>query len=274
MVATAGHRKAVKTVLPAQEGTAAEIAPWPVLRCRLEPPSPYPHVTGLHRARPLKDVAAALRPRVALLEPSASSLHTAPLRGRDRAPAAPLAVLKAVGPQARTGPGHSDHLWALQGDKTGSLPTGGDYVDTHRIQGMALTLGLTTAHSSLAHTQHKPHWEGQWGPQCWGAEVGRSALTICVLEGSEWGPSAWRSPSPPGHSHSRPSPGRSSGKSRQIASCPPLAPPSLLLAERGFQKLVELWDFPGGLVVKNPPANAGDMGSIPGSGRPQVTWSS
>ena len=25
--------------------------------------------------------------------------------------------------------------------------------------------------------------------------------------------------------------------------------------------------FPGGLVVKNPPANAEDMGSIPGSGR-------
>ena len=25
--------------------------------------------------------------------------------------------------------------------------------------------------------------------------------------------------------------------------------------------------FPGGLVVKNPPANAGDMGSIPGLGR-------
>ena len=26
-------------------------------------------------------------------------------------------------------------------------------------------------------------------------------------------------------------------------------------------------DFPGGAVVKNPPANAGDMGSIPGLGR-------
>ena len=26
-------------------------------------------------------------------------------------------------------------------------------------------------------------------------------------------------------------------------------------------------DFPGGSVVKNPPANAGDMGSIPGPGR-------
>ena len=26
-------------------------------------------------------------------------------------------------------------------------------------------------------------------------------------------------------------------------------------------------DFPGGLVVKNPPANEGDTGSIPGSGR-------
>ena len=25
--------------------------------------------------------------------------------------------------------------------------------------------------------------------------------------------------------------------------------------------------FPGGAVVKNPPASAGDMGSIPGSGR-------
>ena len=26
-------------------------------------------------------------------------------------------------------------------------------------------------------------------------------------------------------------------------------------------------NFPGGTVVKNPPANAGDMGSIPGPGR-------
>ena len=26
----------------------------------------------------------------------------------------------------------------------------------------------------------------------------------------------------------------------------------------------ELWYFPGGAVVKNPPANAGDTGSIPG----------
>ena len=25
--------------------------------------------------------------------------------------------------------------------------------------------------------------------------------------------------------------------------------------------------IPGGLVVKNPPANAGDVGSVPGSGR-------
>ena len=27
------------------------------------------------------------------------------------------------------------------------------------------------------------------------------------------------------------------------------------------------WGFPGGLVVKNPPANAGDTGSIRGPGR-------
>ena len=27
------------------------------------------------------------------------------------------------------------------------------------------------------------------------------------------------------------------------------------------------WDFPGGPMVKNPPANVGDTGSIPGLGR-------
>ena len=28
-----------------------------------------------------------------------------------------------------------------------------------------------------------------------------------------------------------------------------------------------MWGFPGGSVVKNPPANVGDMNLIPGSGR-------
>ena len=28
-----------------------------------------------------------------------------------------------------------------------------------------------------------------------------------------------------------------------------------------------MWDFPGGSVIKNPPANVGDPGSIPGLGR-------
>ena len=32
------------------------------------------------------------------------------------------------------------------------------------------------------------------------------------------------------------------------------------------------WDFPGGPVVKNPPANVGDMGSIPGLGRSHMLW--
>ena len=34
-------------------------------------------------------------------------------------------------------------------------------------------------------------------------------------------------------------------------------------------------DFPGGTVDKNPPANAGESGSIPGPGRfhmPRVSW--
>ena len=33
-------------------------------------------------------------------------------------------------------------------------------------------------------------------------------------------------------------------------------------------------DFPGGAVVKNPPANAGDTGSSPGQGRSHMPRSS
>ena len=33
-------------------------------------------------------------------------------------------------------------------------------------------------------------------------------------------------------------------------------------------------DFPGGAVVKNPPANAGDTGLSPGPGRSHMPWSS
>ena len=31
--------------------------------------------------------------------------------------------------------------------------------------------------------------------------------------------------------------------------------------------VINLLDFPGGTVARNPPANVGDMGSIPGAGR-------
>ena len=33
------------------------------------------------------------------------------------------------------------------------------------------------------------------------------------------------------------------------------------------------WDFPGGTVFKNPPANAGDTGLSPGSGRSHMPQS-
>ena len=33
-----------------------------------------------------------------------------------------------------------------------------------------------------------------------------------------------------------------------------------------FAEMLAPREFPGGAVVKNPPANAGDMGSIPGPG--------
>ena len=44
------------------------------------------------------------------------------------------------------------------------------------------------------------------------------------------------------------------------------------LKNRNYKKW-EFWDFPGGTVVKNPPANAGDTGSIPGLGRFHVPQS-
>ena len=39
-----------------------------------------------------------------------------------------------------------------------------------------------------------------------------------------------------------------------------------------FKKLEQ--DYPGGAVVKNPPDNAGDTGSVPGLGRSHILWSS
>ena len=42
-------------------------------------------------------------------------------------------------------------------------------------------------------------------------------------------------------------------------------------SEREIKKTVS--DFPGGTVVKNPPASAGDMGSRPGPGRSHMPWS-
>ena len=36
---------------------------------------------------------------------------------------------------------------------------------------------------------------------------------------------------------------------------------------------IDYKDFPGGVVVKNLPANAGDMGSSPGLGRSHMPWS-
>ena len=38
-------------------------------------------------------------------------------------------------------------------------------------------------------------------------------------------------------------------------------------------RTASLWGFPGGSVVKNPPAKAGDTGSILDLGRPHVLWS-
>ena len=53
-------------------------------------------------------------------------------------------------------------------------------------------------------------------------------------------------------------------------SLDPMAP-CLLLTQTSFDEK-EMRGFPGGPVVKNPPANAGDTGSIPGLGRFHMPW--
>ena len=42
---------------------------------------------------------------------------------------------------------------------------------------------------------------------------------------------------------------------------------------KSFIRISHPWDFPGSAGVKNPPANAGDMGSSPGTGRSHMPWS-
>ena len=59
----------------------------------------------------------------------------------------------------------------------------------------------------------------------------------------------------------------------------PLEPGHLKMVDGKFYvrriltQLTKRQDFPGGAVVKNPPANAGDTGSIPDPGRSHVPWS-
>ena len=48
---------------------------------------------------------------------------------------------------------------------------------------------------------------------------------------------------------------------------------SISLIIREMQIKTTTKDFPGGAVVKNPPANAGDMGLSPDPGRPYMPWS-
>ena len=46
-----------------------------------------------------------------------------------------------------------------------------------------------------------------------------------------------------------------------------------LLKNSSASKFKSNQGFPGGSVVKNPQANAGDLGSIPGLGRTHMPWS-
>ena len=46
----------------------------------------------------------------------------------------------------------------------------------------------------------------------------------------------------------------------------------IILSLKTEIKITDSGDFPGGSVVKNPPANAGATGSIPDPGRSYMPW--
>ena len=50
----------------------------------------------------------------------------------------------------------------------------------------------------------------------------------------------------------------------------PFRPPGDISELYLLTSTMSVWGFPGGTVVKNPPANAGDTGSTPGPGRPHM----
>ena len=50
----------------------------------------------------------------------------------------------------------------------------------------------------------------------------------------------------------------------------PILPFSTMFKEKSEFLNMKSRDFPGGAVVKNPPASAGDMGSSPGPGGAQM----
>ena len=57
-----------------------------------------------------------------------------------------------------------------------------------------------------------------------------------------------------------------------VKTFPNLLKSQLVPSLRTLTLKSQLWDFPCGLVVKTPPANAGDAGSIPSLGRSHMPW--
>ena len=131
---------------------------------------------------------------------------------------------------------------------------------------LSLSLSLSHTHTQIQKSMHTQFTYIIWHGICQGFPGGSAVKKIC-LQGRRCGFNPWVRKIPWGRKWP-PTPVSLPGKShgqRSLTGCI-----DLLAQLSVVHKKYTYYNFPGGLVVKNPPADAedsGDTGPVPGSGR-------